>query len=307
MPHPSIMAMLALAHHRRYAGSPAVKGPDPIYPTDENAWAALNTPNLSPLSVAYWKGVLQASIWPNPAQALPYAASQIAKAPSSSTAAYWQGIVARLQWNTGTWPATVAGARVGGVAEDAALDAALLVQAAAQAKAAAANQKVASGNFTGDDVTAQIQAMNELAAANQAVADATSLAQQSQPSGNLSASSRTLHVGMVGEDVGKWQGIVGAPVTKTFDAATLAATKSFQSSHGLAVDGIVGPATKKAAGIGGGAPVSPQPPPMPAPPVVVVPPPAPPVVVPPAQSSSLWKWGLGILAAVGVAVAVVER
>lgn len=50
-----------------------------------------------------------------------------------------------------------------------------------------------------------------------------------------------LKLGSTGEAVSRWRQIVGLPAGDTFDAATDAATKSWQKSKGLTADGIVGP------------------------------------------------------------------
>lgn len=87
-------------------------------------------------------------------------------------------------------------------------------------------------------------------------------------------------------DVGPWvsylQDRLLVPVTGTFDAATDAAVRTYQSSNGLTVDGVVGGGTWGALGVsppsgggGGGSPPPSQPPPKP-PPNTPPAPPAPP-------------------------------
>ncbi len=49
--------------------------------------------------------------------------------------------------------------------------------------------------------------------------------------------------GETGDRVAWLQRRIGAVVTRTFDAATAARVRSFQSAHGLVVDGVVGPRT----------------------------------------------------------------
>lgn len=54
---------------------------------------------------------------------------------------------------------------------------------------------------------------------------------------------RILRRGMIGTDVRKVQGIVGATPDGSFGSKTEAAVKAWQSKHGLTPDGIVGPIT----------------------------------------------------------------
>lgn len=63
------------------------------------------------------------------------------------------------------------------------------------------------------------------------------------PGGKYSGPTPTIKLGATGDAVRGWQSLVGAPQTGLFDAATDAATKAFQSAHGLTSDGIVGPKT----------------------------------------------------------------
>lgn len=194
--------------------------------------------------------------------------------------------------------------RVAGAAEDAALAAAL------------DNQKAAQKAFD-DALTAQIngdgsllpQAQINLTAATLAANAAAAAAGKAQGNTNvansagLSQSSRALSAGMMGADVAAWQTILGVPITSTFDAVTVSATKAFQSQKGLVADGVVGPKTKAAAGIGvavpSGPPVGPPAPPPPAPP------PPPVVVAPVATGMPFWKKALiGVAAAGAVVVAV---
>jgi len=57
-----------------------------------------------------------------------------------------------------------------------------------------------------------------------------------------------LKLGSSGPWVSYLQARLGAPVTGTFDAATDAAVRAFQSAHGLEADGVVGPKTWSALG-----------------------------------------------------------
>lgn len=57
----------------------------------------------------------------------------------------------------------------------------------------------------------------------------------------------TLSKGDRGEDVARWQRIVGAAPDGTFGPRTEALTKDWQKAHGLTPDGIVGPITWRAA------------------------------------------------------------
>lgn len=56
----------------------------------------------------------------------------------------------------------------------------------------------------------------------------------------VDAVRQTLRAGATGADVVAWQKGIGAPQTGTMDPATIAATKAWQSGHGLKADGIVG-------------------------------------------------------------------
>lgn len=58
---------------------------------------------------------------------------------------------------------------------------------------------------------------------------------------------QTLRVGSTGDDVAKWQGIIGVTADGKFGPATENATKDWQRKHKLASDGVVGPATWAAA------------------------------------------------------------
>ena len=53
----------------------------------------------------------------------------------------------------------------------------------------------------------------------------------------------TIRRGSSGEDVKKWQGIIGVTQDGAFGPATEAATKKWQSERKLVADGVVGPAT----------------------------------------------------------------
>ena len=59
---------------------------------------------------------------------------------------------------------------------------------------------------------------------------------------------RTLRRGDTGEAVVKVQTAVGVAADGTFDAATEAAVREFQRTHGMVPDGIVGPRTWAAIG-----------------------------------------------------------
>jgi hypothetical protein len=50
----------------------------------------------------------------------------------------------------------------------------------------------------------------------------------------------TIRLGSTGPSVAAWQQVLGLPQTGVFDSALQAATKSYQQSHGLTADGIVG-------------------------------------------------------------------
>ncbi len=53
----------------------------------------------------------------------------------------------------------------------------------------------------------------------------------------------TLRVGSKGEDVKRWQRIVGVTDDGNFGPKTKAATQTWQKAHGLVADGVVGPKT----------------------------------------------------------------
>ncbi len=53
----------------------------------------------------------------------------------------------------------------------------------------------------------------------------------------------TIRLGSSGPAVALWQKTLGLAQTEVFDSALQSATKSYQTSHGLTSDGIVGPAT----------------------------------------------------------------
>lgn len=62
--------------------------------------------------------------------------------------------------------------------------------------------------------------------------------------------TRTLKRGMTGADVALWQSTIGvSPADGIFGPMTEAATKAWQSAHGLVADGVVGPLTRAAAGL----------------------------------------------------------
>jgi hypothetical protein len=67
------------------------------------------------------------------------------------------------------------------------------------------------------------------------------------------ATSGLVSAGSHGSRVAAIQRALGIPVTGSFDVGTQRAVRSFQRAHGLAVDGIVGPITRAALGLSGGA------------------------------------------------------
>ena len=62
-----------------------------------------------------------------------------------------------------------------------------------------------------------------------------------------SVTHATIRQGSKGADVIAWQQIIGVGADGTFGAGTTAATKKFQTAHGLNSDGVVGPMTWSAA------------------------------------------------------------
>jgi len=76
----------------------------------------------------------------------------------------------------------------------------------------------------------------------------------------------TIQLGSTGPDVVRWQNILGlTPADGVFGPATDAATKKWQTNHGIAPDGVVGPQTWKVATTTGATPSVPagfQPPPV---------------------------------------------
>lgn len=61
------------------------------------------------------------------------------------------------------------------------------------------------------------------------------------------ASHATIKQGSKGSDVVAWQKIIGVTADGNFGSGTAAATKTFQTKHGLTADGVVGPKTWSAA------------------------------------------------------------
>jgi peptidoglycan hydrolase-like protein with peptidoglycan-binding domain len=60
--------------------------------------------------------------------------------------------------------------------------------------------------------------------------------------------------GSQGDQVSAVQSALGVSQTGTYDSATARAVRAFQGENGLVVDGIVGPETSAALGLGGAAP-----------------------------------------------------
>jgi len=69
----------------------------------------------------------------------------------------------------------------------------------------------------------------------------------SHPAITGAAGHATIRLGSKGADVVAWQGILGIPASGTFDSATGAATRAWQTAHHLTADGVVGPMTWGAA------------------------------------------------------------
>lgn len=65
---------------------------------------------------------------------------------------------------------------------------------------------------------------------------------------------RTLHRGMLGDDVAEWQKALGLFPDGRFGDNTEAKTKAFQAAHGLDADGEVGPLTRAAVAAASSAP-----------------------------------------------------
>jgi hypothetical protein len=65
-----------------------------------------------------------------------------------------------------------------------------------------------------------------------------------------------LRRGSSGTDVSAVQRALGVSPTGTFGSVTDRAVRAFQRSHGLTADGVVGPLTRAALGIGGAAPAA---------------------------------------------------
>jgi peptidoglycan hydrolase-like protein with peptidoglycan-binding domain len=59
----------------------------------------------------------------------------------------------------------------------------------------------------------------------------------------------TIRQGSKGEAVKAWQNVIGTNANGVFDSSTVATTKSWQRTHGLKDDGIVGPKTWAASGV----------------------------------------------------------
>jgi hypothetical protein len=64
------------------------------------------------------------------------------------------------------------------------------------------------------------------------------------------ASATLLTAGTAGDAVGELQRALGIRASRRFDARTMRAVRRFQRRNGLAVDGIVGPQTRAALGLG---------------------------------------------------------
>lgn len=62
----------------------------------------------------------------------------------------------------------------------------------------------------------------------------------------------TIRIGATGADVVLWQRVLGVPADGDFGPNTDAATKAWQTQHGLEPDGVVGSATWAAAGVADG-------------------------------------------------------
>jgi peptidoglycan hydrolase-like protein with peptidoglycan-binding domain len=80
----------------------------------------------------------------------------------------------------------------------------------------------------------------------EAAKDAT-FASKPPPGSILALQYGTLKTGSKGDGVKRWQAAIQVNQTGTFDAATTAATKTFQTAHGIKADGVVGPASWTAA------------------------------------------------------------
>ena len=86
-----------------------------------------------------------------------------------------------------------------------------------------------------------------------AVAGAGAAVGHSTVSGGGGTSAGLLAQGSAGPRVSAVQRALGVGSTGRFDAGTERAVRAFQRRRGLAVDGIVGPQTRAALGLGGGA------------------------------------------------------
>jgi murein L,D-transpeptidase YcbB/YkuD len=117
-----------------------------------------------------------------------------------------------------------------------------LLKQGGMAEAAAANIKAA----TLDKGVAAVTAAQALPTAS---SPATSVAQTiTQAVSTAAASQPTLRQGSSGPPVLQWQGVLMASgISLTMDGQfgpeTIAATKAWQSAHGLTADGVVGPQT----------------------------------------------------------------
>jgi peptidoglycan hydrolase-like protein with peptidoglycan-binding domain len=69
----------------------------------------------------------------------------------------------------------------------------------------------------------------------------------SHPAITGAAKHATIRLGSKGVDVTAWQNLLGIPASGTFDSATAAATRTWQTGHRLTADGVVGPMTWGAA------------------------------------------------------------
>jgi peptidoglycan hydrolase-like protein with peptidoglycan-binding domain len=158
----------------------------------------------------------------------------------------------------------------------------------------------AAGIRTVSDLSAEIKT-----AVDRLAAEATRITTGVTAGTAVASGYPTIQYGSTGPDVVRWQRILGlSPADGSFGPATDAATKKWQTNHGIVPDGVVGPMTWKAAENVGVTPTVPagfKPPPVIAPVAPVKPAVTEAGVMGFLGNLPTWgKWALGLGVAAGV-------